>query len=58
MPLFTHFCQYSYESGILEDPNTHAPKELYLMTSDPEVAPDTPTVLDIEFKNGIDVLIG
>ncbi|WAR30573.1 ASSY-like protein [Mya arenaria] len=43
----------SYESGILEDPNTHAPSELYQMTSDPQVAPDTPTILDIEFENGI-----
>ncbi|XP_052789954.1 argininosuccinate synthase-like [Mya arenaria] len=47
----------SYESGILEDPNTHAPSELYQMTSDPQVAPDTPTILDIEFENGLPVKI-
>ena len=43
---------YSYESGILEDPNTHAPKDLYEMTASPQNTPDEPTIVDIEFKNG------
>lgn len=47
----------SYESGILEDPNTHAPKDLYEMTASPSNAPDEPTIVDIEFKNGLPVSI-
>lgn len=47
----------SYESGILEDPNTHAPKDLYEMTASPQNTPDEPTIVDIEFKNGLPVSI-
>lgn len=47
----------SYESGILEDPNTHAPKDLYEMTASPQNTPDEPTIVDIEFKNGLPVCI-
>ncbi|KAL3870632.1 hypothetical protein ACJMK2_038680 [Sinanodonta woodiana] len=47
----------SYESGILEDPNVHAPADLYQMTSDPERAPEKPCMLDIEFKGGIPVRV-
>lgn len=47
----------SYESGILEDPSTHAPKDLYEMTASPSNAPDEPTIVDIEFKNGLPVSI-
>lgn len=47
----------SYESGILEDPNTHAPKDLYEMTVSPQNTPDEPTIVDIEFKNGLPVSI-
>lgn len=43
----------SYESGILEDPNTHAPSDLYLMTTSPVEAPDRPVDLDIHFKDGL-----
>uniref|UniRef100_A0A8C5FP47 Argininosuccinate synthase n=1 Tax=Gadus morhua TaxID=8049 RepID=A0A8C5FP47_GADMO len=39
----------SYESGILENPKTHAPVDLYLMTKNPEDSPNTPDVLEIEF---------
>ena len=42
----------SYESGILEDPMTQAPEDLYQMTVDPQKAPDVPTVIIIEFKKG------
>lgn len=47
----------SYESGILEDPMTPAPEDLYQMTVDPQKAPDSPTVLEIEFKKGVPVSV-
>ncbi|KAM9307447.1 argininosuccinate synthase isoform 1-T2 [Pholidichthys leucotaenia] len=47
----------SYESGILENPKTHAPADLYLMTKNPEDSPNVPDVLEIEFKNGIPVKV-
>eukprot|EP00041_Stephanoeca_diplocostata_P006591 m.89508 g.89508 ORF g.89508 m.89508 type:complete len:414 (-) comp16441_c0_seq1:132-1373(-) len=43
----------SYESGILEDPATHAPEGLYKMTVSPEEAPDKKEVLEIEFMKGV-----
>uniref|UniRef100_A0A673ZEK5 Argininosuccinate synthase n=1 Tax=Salmo trutta TaxID=8032 RepID=A0A673ZEK5_SALTR len=43
----------SYESGILENPKSHAPADLYLMTKSPEDAPNSPDVLEIEFKKGV-----
>lgn len=45
----------SYESGILENPKSHAPADLYLMTKSPQDSPDTPDVLEIEFRNGVPV---
>jgi argininosuccinate synthase len=42
----------SYESGMLEDPMTPPMKEMFKMTVAPEDAPDTPTLLRIEFVNG------
>ncbi|KAM9820654.1 argininosuccinate synthase [Neosynchiropus ocellatus] len=47
----------SYESGILENPRSHAPVDLYLMTRDPKDAPSTPEVLEIEFKNGVPIKV-
>ncbi|KAM6901095.1 argininosuccinate synthase [Lycodopsis pacificus] len=47
----------SYESGILENPKSHAPADLYLMTKNPEDSPNTPEVLEIEFKNGVPVKV-
>uniref|UniRef100_A0A671YR20 Argininosuccinate synthase n=2 Tax=Sparus aurata TaxID=8175 RepID=A0A671YR20_SPAAU len=41
----------SYESGILENPKSRAPADLYLMTKNPEDSPNTPDDLEIEFKN-------
>jgi hypothetical protein len=43
---------FSYESGILENPATHAP-DLWQMTVSPKDAPDTPEVLTIEFAGGL-----
>uniref|UniRef100_A0A3B5B4V2 Argininosuccinate synthase n=1 Tax=Stegastes partitus TaxID=144197 RepID=A0A3B5B4V2_9TELE len=47
----------SYESGILENPKSHAPADLYLMTKNPEDSPNEPDVLEIEFKNGVPVKV-
>lgn len=47
----------SYESGMLEDPMTPPVKDMFRMTVDPEDAPDAPTFLRIEFKDGIPVKI-
>nr|XP_033323222.1 argininosuccinate synthase isoform X1 [Megalopta genalis]XP_033323223.1 argininosuccinate synthase isoform X2 [Megalopta genalis] len=42
----------SYESGILEDPDTSAPKTLYKMTNDPLNALAEPAKIEIGFKEG------
>ncbi|XP_029941180.1 argininosuccinate synthase [Salarias fasciatus] len=47
----------SYESGILEDPKSHAPVDLYLMTKNPEEAPNAPDVLEITFRKGVPVKV-
>lgn len=47
----------SYESGMLEDPMTAPIKEMFKMTVDPEDAPDSPTFLRIEFKDGVPVKV-
>lgn len=43
---------FSYESGILENPDQEAPETLYQMTSAPETAPNDPTILEIDFDKG------
>lgn len=47
----------SYESGILEDPKSHAPANLYLMTKNPEDSSNMADVLEIEFRNGVPVKV-
>lgn len=47
----------SYESGILEDPKSHAPADIYLMTKNPEDSPNVPDLLEIEFRNGVPVKV-
>lgn len=47
----------SYESGMLEDSMTAPVSEMFRMTVDPEVAPETPTLLRIEFEHGVPVKI-
>jgi len=42
----------SYESGMLEDPMCPPIKEMFRMTVDPEDAPQTPTIVRIEFVKG------
>lgn len=47
----------SYEAGILEDPNTTPPADMWKLTVAPEKAPDTPETLSIEFKAGLPVKV-
>lgn len=47
----------SYESGILEDPFTEPPENLFQMTVDPKLTPNVPTKLDIEFNKGLPVKV-
>ncbi len=43
----------SYEGGILEDPWAEPPENMFEMTVSPEIAPDEPAYIDIEFEQGI-----
>ena len=45
----------SYEAGILEDPNTTPPKDMWKLTVDPLDAPDKPEDFVIHFEKGIPV---
>lgn len=45
----------SYEAGILEDPNTTAPDELWKLTTNPDKAPDTPEDFTLVFEKGLPV---
>jgi len=43
----------SYEAGILEDPNTTPPVDMWKLTTAPEEAPEKPERISIEFKGGL-----
>lgn len=43
----------SYEAGILEDPNTTPPVDMWKLTASPESAPTEPERISIEFKGGL-----
>lgn len=47
----------SYEGGILEDPWSEPPENMFEMTVSPEKAPDRATYLEIEFESGVPVKI-
>jgi len=47
----------SHEGGILEDPATPPPPDLFLLTRDPGSAPDSPLELTIAFEEGIPVAV-
>ena len=47
----------SYEAGILEDPDTTPPDDMWKLTSSPENAPTTPERISVEFKAGIPVKV-
>lgn len=47
----------SYESGILENPNSEPPSDLFLMTRNPSDTPDKKYRIEIEFTRGFPVLL-
>jgi argininosuccinate synthase len=47
----------SYEGGILEDPWTGPPEDIFTLTNAPMAAPDTPETIEISFASGDPVAI-
>jgi argininosuccinate synthase len=47
----------SYEAGILEDPNTTPPADMWKLTTDPENAPFEPDRITIQFSAGLPVKV-
>lgn len=47
----------SIEGGRLEEPNFHTPEDVYIWTTNPIEAPNTPREVTIGFENGIPVSI-
>lgn len=47
----------SIECGVLENPSTEPPVNVYEWTSSPEGAPETPEYVDIEFEKGVPVAV-
>ncbi|HTR45257.1 MAG TPA: argininosuccinate synthase, partial [Thermodesulfovibrionales bacterium] len=47
----------SYEGGILEDPWAEPPADMYTMMVAPEKAPDSPTYIEISYREGNPVAI-
>ncbi len=47
----------SHEGGVLEDPGQGPPKDLFLLTTDPADAPNTPEVVSIGFEQGTPVSV-
>ena len=45
----------SYEAGLLEDPATPPPADMFKLTRSPEEAPDTPAHIVVEFKDAIPI---
>jgi argininosuccinate synthase len=47
----------SYEGGILEDPWSEPPENMFEMTVSPERAPDKPQYIDIDFEKGVPIKV-
>lgn len=43
----------SFEGGILEDPWSEPPEDMFLLSVSPEKAPDRPTLVEIDFEEGV-----
>ncbi len=43
----------SFEGGILEDPWSEPPEDMFILSVSPEKAPDRPTLVEIDFEDGI-----
>jgi argininosuccinate synthase len=48
----------SFEGGILEDPWSPAPEDMFVLSVSPEKSPDRPTFVEIDFEDGIPRKIG
>ncbi len=48
----------SHEGGPLEDPGTAAPDDVWMLTTNPENAPDQAEVVAVDFEGGVPVGIG
>jgi argininosuccinate synthase len=48
----------SIECGVLEDPMVEPPADAYQRTTAPELAPDMPEYVEIEFEEGVPVGVG
>lgn len=42
----------SYEGGVLEDPWSEPPQDMYTMMLPPEKAPDNPTFIEVHYREG------
>jgi len=47
----------SFEGGILEDPWLEPPADMFLLTVDPQDAPDEPTYVEVTFEQGDPVAV-
>ena len=47
----------SFEGGVLEDPWYEPDKDMFILTVDPQDAPDTPTYVEIDFEDGTPVAV-
>lgn len=47
----------SHEGGVLEDPWTPPPQDVYMVTASPEEAPDEPAYVDVSFERGFPVAV-
>jgi argininosuccinate synthase len=43
----------SFEGGILEDPWFEPPEDMFILSVSPESAPDRPTMVEIDFEEGV-----
>ncbi|MGZ3514291.1 MAG: argininosuccinate synthase, partial [Thermodesulfobacteriota bacterium] len=43
----------SFEGGILEDPWSEPPEKMFILSVSPEKAPDRPTMVEIDFEDGV-----
>jgi argininosuccinate synthase len=47
----------SFEGGILEDPWAEPPEDMFVLSVDPNKAPDKPTYVEIDFEEGTPVAV-
>ena len=47
----------SYEGGVLEDPWTGPDEDMFMLSVSPENAPDTPTIIEIQYEKGNPVAV-